>query len=154
MIQFALEALGPVSGEIGALWQRHYDEMGEDKPTVPFAPDWQRYGLLEATGKLVLITARDGNGVMVGYLMAILDTHMHFSTTLFACVDVYYLTPERRGARTALRLLTFADDIFRRLGAQVVLNHAWHRGNQERLLGKLGYRSVETVMSKVITDGR
>ena len=150
MIRFAIEPLADCSGEIAGLWQRHYDEMGEDKPDVPFAPDWQRYVALQEMGKLVLIGARDDDGAMVGYLMAILDTHLHFSTTLFALVDVYYIVPERRGARTALRLLKFADDIFYRLGAKVVMSHAWHRGSQARLLKSLGYSGIELIMKKVL----
>ncbi|SFF76710.1 hypothetical protein [Methylobacterium sp. yr596] len=150
MIRFAREDLWAVASEILPLWHRHYEEGAEDREAVPFDPDWERYGALNDLGRLIVITARTEADEMVGYLMAILDHHLHSRTTLFASVDLYWLAPEHRGGRTALRFLRFAEGAFREAGAVVVLQHAWHVGGQERLLVHLGYRPIETVMKKVI----
>lgn len=150
MIRFDVEPLALVADEIAPLWERHYEEGAEDREIAPFAPDWRRYFMLEEGGNLLLLTARTDDGTMVGYLMAIIDTHLHFSRTVFAGVDVYWLAPEHRGGRTALRMLKTAEACFKAMGAHVVLQHAWHVRGQERLLARMGYAPMETVMKKVL----
>lgn len=150
MIQFACESLPECAAEIGPLWQRHYDEKVDDRSLTPFDPDWERYALLDQIGKLLILTARDEAGALVGYLMAFVDTHLHFKGTTFATVDVFWLAPEHRGGRTALRMLKASEELFRFAGAQIVVQHEWHAKGQGRLLSHLGYEGLERSMKKVL----
>ena len=150
MIVFAVERFDDVLLELPPIWQRHYDEIAEDKDRVPLAPDIERYVALDQAGMLHILTARR-DGVLVGYIFSIVQYGLHYRTTLMASLDLYWLEHGYRGGRTALRLFR---ELERTLTARGVVklfgNLKVARDQTSRLFEHLGWREAERLYVKTL----
>ena len=102
-ISFERARFASIEAEIAPLWAAHWREIGEDRDRVPLDPDIEKYRALDTLGLLEITATRRGPD-LVGYLFSVVDTHLHYHSTLFAAQDLRYLRPDCRGGRTALRM--------------------------------------------------
>ena len=120
------------------LVEKHWQELGLDLD-LEIAPDIAKMEMLEQAGIWKVITARQ-DAKLVGYVLAILSTHLHYRTSppMFI-VDAYYVLPEaRRG--TGARLLRFAEHLAKSAGAiKIYLSCKVHK-DHTTLFKALGYR--------------
>jgi hypothetical protein len=150
VILFAVEHWEPLKDEIWPLWQQHYDEIAEDKASVPLDPDWAKYDHLAETGCLHIVTARK-DGVLVGYAFNIVSTHLHYRTTLFAFSDLYWLKPDCRGGKTAFRFFAFVEASLAERGVTKAVTNVKRAHDQtSRLFEWLGWRHAERLYVKSI----
>jgi hypothetical protein len=149
MITFQEEPWAAIRGEVSALWQQHYDEIAEDKDLVPLDPDWDKYDALANLGKLVIVTARRERE-LVGYVFSVVDTHLHYKSTLFSMSDIYWLDRAHRGGRTALRLFQAAERVLAGRGVVKMLSNTKLAHDQGRLFGAMGWREAERLFVKTI----
>lgn len=147
MITFAVEPWAGIKDEIGPLWQRHYDEIAEDKERVPLDPDLDKYGRLAEAGCLHIVAARRGRE-LVGYAFVIVDTHLHYRRTLFAAFDLYWLDPAFRGGRTALRLFQAVERHLAALGVVKAIANTKLAHDHGRLFRAMGWREAERLFVK------
>ena len=105
------------------VWQRdamplvreHWRELGLDLD-LEISPDFERMKAMESLGIWKVVTVRD-DGKLVGYLLAVVSQHLHYSTSpKMFIVDAYYITPEYRNG-TGVKLLKFAEALAKELGA-------------------------------------
>ena len=119
VVAYHVEGWSSVLREMVPLWSDHYREVALDKDVVPLSPDFLRYYGLESEGKLHVVTVRK-DGPLVGYLVAIVQTHLHYSTTLFATFDLFYLKPEERIGWRGVSLFRAAERSLRQRGVTIV----------------------------------
>jgi hypothetical protein len=149
MIAIARETFGTIRDDLMPLWQRHYDEVAEDKEVVPLDPDWEKYAVLALRGSLAVVTARR-DGAIVGYVFAVVDTHLHYRSTRFAMLDLYYLRPDCRGGRTFVRMLIEMQTMLRQVGVVKVIGNTKLAHDQGRVFRALGWREAERIFVKVL----
>jgi hypothetical protein len=147
VIALAVEPWAVVQQEIEPLWRMHYDEIAEDHERVPLDPDWDKYRSLAQSGTLHIVTARRA-GELVGYAFTIVSTHLHYRTTLFSFSDLYYLRPDCRGGRTAVRLFRFVEAEMQRLGVVKMVTNTKLGHDHRRLFAWLGWREAERLFVK------
>lgn len=149
MITYQVERWNDIATQFEPFIEPHWQELGLDHQDVPVSLDWASYKALDDGRHLHVVTVRD-NGAMVGYHISVLKTMLHYSTTLHAIVDLYYLKPEYRHDKTGLRMFQFAEDRFRELGVVKIINgtklHLYH----DKLFLGLGFTATETIFTKII----
>lgn len=150
MITFAVEKMADVLEEIQPLLEQHYQEVALNKNRAVLAPDWGRYEAAEAARALAVYTARDG-GTLVGYSVWLINWHLHYKFMLVASNDVFYVRPDRRAPRVALRLIEFSEERLREAQVDRVVYHVkYGKVDFSPLLQRLGYRDEEKIVGKTL----
>ncbi len=147
-LTFAVELIGPAWEKLSELTAAHAASTTSYRRSEPFAPSRQRYQSLNESGFLHFLTARD-HGELVGYLILYLTNSMH-SQLPMAVEDVFYLHPDYRKGRNALRFIQFMERYCQSKGVHELLfsceieNESGIKG----LLSFLDYREVIVQYSK------
>lgn len=152
MTTFQEETFAQVQGEIRGLLKEHWEEVALDKESIPLDPDWDQYRAIDGLGMLSILTARDSDGLLVGYYVAFIRKHLHYANSLTAFSDLYFLKPQYRNGRTGLRLFQAHEKAMKARGVQKIYTmHKLHvHSTMGRLLKFLGYRHIENIHSKVL----
>lgn len=149
-LTFAVEPWSAMIDEAKPMLQRHWEELALDKDQIALAPDWIRYQNLEASGALSVVTVRE-NGTLVGYSWMIIQRGLHYSGTLEAYMDIYWIAPEVRGRYGGIRLFRAVENELRRRGVKRVhVGSKLHR-DSSRLFKALNYQPIEIWFSKLLT---
>jgi hypothetical protein len=155
MITFQRESIRPCWDVFAErLFPLHWEEFGEDRESIPLAPDKDRYFAMEDQKTLYLLTLRDMNALF-GYYIGIVRTGLHYQTTLQGSTDIFFVHPRYKDglgtrARLLLRLLKEAEEMMKDAG---VFRHYLCeklRHPLDTILPRLGYRPVERVWSKIL----
>lgn len=150
MIEVRQQLLYEVMGEADALLRLHYNELTLNKDRVILNPAWEEYAALEHLKRFVLFTARQ-DGKLIGYSAFFVNRHLHYADLTVAFNDVLFLHPEYRATSTAgLRLLRFADAELKEIGANKIVYHAKLDTNLIPILHRLGYKTEEMVLGKLL----
>lgn len=151
MISIQQEAWSEVQGEIMPLWIEHHREIARDGDVVRLAPDLARYESLDRIGKLLIVTARK-DGKLVGYTFCVIDTHLHYCTTLMGFYDIYWLRPELRGtmAGTGIKLFRETERIGNSRGVRkwFIGSKLWQ--DHSRIFERLGWTETERMFTKLV----
>lgn len=147
MITYQEEPFGMVIEEAKSLLECHWAELATYQQ-FELRPDYARYR--NAGPGLCVCTARD-EGRLIGYAIYLLGPNLHYSQTIWANSDIFWLEPAYRRSTIGFRLFTFAEA---RLGARgaVVMHTTCKNSHPDavRLLEKLGHRQIETGVSKLL----
>lgn len=135
--------------EIGPLWRRHYAEIADKR--IPLDPDFDRYDQIALMGKLHVLTVRN-RGKLVGYLFAIVDTHLHYRSTLFAAFDLYWIDPEYRCGWTGVRLFREAERTLRAKGVRKIVANTKVAKDMSPIFAHLGFQETERIHTKYLGD--
>lgn len=147
--EFRWERFHEIAKELPPLFLRHWRELALNQDFIPLAPDWDKYYTLDVTGVLKVLTVRD-KGMLVGYGFLLIGPHLHYTTTRWVHGDMFWLDPLYRQGWTGVRLFKELIRGAREMeGAilQLVAKHHFEDGRVEKLLKRLGFTPVETVMS-------
>ena len=140
--------IGTVAVELQSLAEREYAEVGQ-KDLDRLNIDWARYGELDAARKLATFIAKR-DGVIVGYAVFVVQTHIHYQDALVAANSAVYVVPEARVGRVALKLLRYAEIGLKAQGVKKVYYHVKRERDFGRLLEHLGYRDAERLFAKAL----
>ena len=143
-----VEGLDTLRPELDALAQEHYREIALYQDRIALAPNWHTYAGLERRGELVSLGVRV-EGVLVGYALWVLRTHLHYEGCLTALNDVIYLHPNHRRGRTGLRLIDESEYILKVLGVDHILWHLKPSHDWSNILKRKGYALEEMIYGKV-----
>jgi GNAT superfamily N-acetyltransferase len=148
------ESFEEICNELFPLFHQHWRELGPYKDLMPLAPDFASYNFLEASGQLLTLTARK-DGFLVGYVIVIIKTGLHYSTTLQAITDIPYVLPSVRGRGIGVRLLLAAQEELRtrKVGpwfASYKINSEL-APSMDKLLRWLGMKPCDMQFSKWLT---
>jgi GNAT superfamily N-acetyltransferase len=108
---FTLEPVERCWNEVMVLAEQHWAGTKSYRRHEPFQPSFERYDACNKQGYFQLFTARE-QGVLVGYFGVYLTPSMH-SQRLMATEDTFYLSPDYRGGRNALRFLKHIEQQLR-----------------------------------------
>ncbi len=95
-VVYALEDFASVINDIRPLLEKHWDEVALNKENIKLDPDYEKYKLIEKSGKLRIFTARI-NSKLVGYIVLFVGPHIHYKTKIWALSDIFWISPEIRG---------------------------------------------------------
>jgi len=149
LIQYKQEFLCTCLEEFKPMLVKHWEEIAINKDTIKLNPDYDKYYALEDLGMLKVFTARD-EGKPVGYILFLVDSNMHYQDTIWAKMDIFYVNPEHRNARVAVRLIKFAEDCLKQDGVDVIMIGTKSHKPFDRLLEFLGYSEVEKYYGKKV----
>jgi hypothetical protein len=150
VITFQVEPWPLVRGEASLLWQSHYDEIGIGKTLgFPLDPDFPRLDRTHALGGLHIVTVR-ADGILVGYHASFVDTLVHYRTVLIGNSDLYWLRPDMRKGRVALRLFQKVEETLRARGVKILFDATKLELDRGELFEFLGYVPLERRYYKVI----
>jgi hypothetical protein len=96
-IVYANEDPATFVDELQHILQEHYDELCVTKD-FPLAPDYLAYGRLAVNGMLRCVTCR-AEGNLIGYIIFIVQPHLHYMSCKTAFEDIYFLRKEFRQGR-------------------------------------------------------
>lgn len=149
MITFKKESFTQLMEELPPLFHEHWLEVARDKKAIPLDMDWKRYIEMDAMGQLHTMTVRE-DGILVGYFVAIVWTHLHYKTSLTAWSDIFYLHPAYRSGWTGYKLFVHVEAMLKTLGVQksYVMTKAHLPINI--IMKRLKYRLVERVFTKLL----
>lgn len=136
-ISYQVERLATTCDEALPLLERHYEEIAQFKSVQKLDPDWDAYAALERAGKLWMMTARD-NGVLIGYIVMIVTTDMHYRKLLRAVEDIHFILPEYRRGLTGYKLLSRTVRAMRERGVGTVTFRTKANASHGLLFERLG----------------
>lgn len=151
MITAQLESFRAGLPELKPLLPGHWAELALDKDKVPLDPMYEIYFAREERGEVLYMTLRE-SGKLVGYFIGFIAPGLHYRTCLTCTMDIFYVHPDHRDGKGALRLFRAVEREARRRGAQ-----RWFAGSKlhkdtGRLFEALGFEPIETYYSKWIGD--
>jgi hypothetical protein len=155
---FQVEPVAVWAKEAPPLVEAHWRELGLDLD-LEIAPDYDKMALLESMGMFKVITVRQSEecsahegggedmgcicgepGKLVGYLLAVVNEHLHYRTSpKMFIVDAYFIAPEHRNG-TGIKLIRFAEQVAKELGTiKIYFSCKVHQDHSQLFLA-LGYR--------------
>ena len=146
---FATEDWRDMQAEAMTLVGRHWAEVALDRDKIPLALNVALYDVLAGAGVMHVTTARV-DGALVGYLWAMVQAHLHFSTTMTAFVDLIFLDKPYRRGRSGQRLIEAAELALTARGVVQILMGTKAEPNLGPLFKRMGYVPHETSYSKMI----
>lgn len=151
---YAWEPFDRLVKELPPLFHRHWQEIALRKESVPLDPNWELFYFYASAGLLHVLTVR-ADGILVGYLFVLAGPHLHYASTKWAHVDMFWLDPLFRRGWAGVKMLIENEKHMRSIGAKVVviptkLHFLAERGGLGKLLKRLGYEPIEMVYSKTL----
>lgn len=150
MTQIVYEDVPPLDflGEMEAIFPEHYEELCVTKD-FPMAPDYDAYKRLVDAGFIRVITVR-ADKELIGYIIFIIQPHLHYKTCLTAFEDLYYLKKEYRLGRIGIRMFKYAEDVLKRIGVNRIIMHTKVHQDNSKLFEYLGYKNTDKLFTKLI----
>lgn len=145
--EFRWERFNTIAHELPPLFQEHWREIALNQDTIPLAPDWDRYYRLDVEGALLVLTVRL-DGKLVGYAFLLAGPHLHYVTTLWGHLDMYWLDPLVRSGWTGVKFFKAVIKGARDSGViNLTLTTKLHFMDNRvaKLLARLGFKPIETV---------
>ncbi|MGH9931180.1 MAG: GNAT family N-acetyltransferase [Pyrinomonadaceae bacterium] len=127
----------------------HWEELANDQKEIPLDPDWCAYMSAHTAGGLHCATVR-ADGKLVGYQITFLKRGLHYQSSLFAMVDVFYLLPEYRKSGHGVALFKFAEQEFRRIGVKKIFTGTKKHLDLSALFTRLGYTESDIMFTKLL----
>lgn len=146
-VTYQEEAFDVVWPEVQPLLKMHWEEIAQDKATMPLDVAVEAYRQLDAEGGLSLVTVRVDEE-LVGYFVSFVRPHLHYQSTLCAYVDLYYVAPAYREGLFALELFKQAEACLRARGVQKVFAGTKTYKHVGALFRRLHWRETETLYTK------
>ena len=114
-----------------------------------YAPDLDhdQFFAMEEIGSLCVVTAKK-DGEIVGFHISSIQNDIFFKTKKTAYVLFYFLDKNCRGNGNGLKLFEFADNEFKKEGADRAFMSRKTHINNEKLFTKLGYNLIESNYEK------
>lgn len=147
-LTFRVERFSDIEAEIHALHLAHWQETEAHRHEVAMHPDYEAFKEDERSGKLVQLTARDGD-LLVGNIRMYLYTSRH-TQTLAAKEDTFYLLPGHRKGFAAIRFWQYMEACLKSIGVQEITTDSKVVNQVGRLNKYLGYSHIANVFHKYI----
>jgi GNAT superfamily N-acetyltransferase len=147
-IVYASEDPSTFVDELQHLLPEHYEELCVTKD-FPLRPDYEAYGRLAVNDMLRCITCR-AEGNLIGYIIFIVQPHLHYMTCRTAFEDIYFVKKESRQGRIGIRLFQYAEDALRQDGVNRIILHTKIHLDNSRLFEYLGYKHTDKLYTKIL----
>lgn len=151
-LTFAIESVATAWPEVYDLAVQHWAGTSTYRRHEPFNPSRERYEQYNQSGFFRLLTARKENR-LVGYFGLYLTQSMHSQLTMVT-EDTFFLHPDHRGGRNALRFLQFIEQLCRQWQVHEIMFSCEidNESGIKELLAHLDYRPVIMAYSKRLSS--
>mgnify|MGYP001614702923 CR=1 FL=1 len=152
--EFGWERFHTIAHELPPLFTEHWKELALNRDVVRLDPDWDRLYALDIQGVLRVLTARVLSGQLFGYVFLMVGPHLHYKSTLWGHVDMFWLDPVYRQGWTGVRLFkTLIKDAQTMEVVNLTLptKHHFMDNRVTKLLQRLGFVPIETVHAMRLT---
>ena len=136
--------------EIQRLFQEHYEEISLLKD-YELKPDYAMYFAIHEKDMLKVILCKD-EGKIIGYIVFFICKHLHYIDCVLATEDIYYLKPEYRKGRTAIKMFKFAEQYLKSLNVDMIKYGTKIHSDNTSLFEYMGYSFTEKVYTKMLKD--
>ena len=150
--QIQVEDFALALPEIQEHLEAHWEELALNKDKIKLLPDWASYDMLYRQGLLHLVTVRVDTG-LVGYILFVVRSHLHYSECVTAFEDVYYLAPEYRMKKIGADMFMMAEFTLRNRGVKQIYIHEkphFEGGRIGPFLEHMGYGLAARLFNKWI----
>lgn len=130
------------------LFPTHYEELCVTKD-FPLDPDYEAYKRLGDARMLRCITLR-ADGELIGYIIFIIQPHLHYRSCKTAFEDLYYVKKEYRRGRVGIRLFQYAESVLKGIGVNRVILHTKIHMDNSRLFEYLEYKLTDKLFTKLL----
>lgn len=152
MVDYYVEPLSDkLIAEVQPLIELHYEELTLHKQVIKLDPDWNRYKSLADQNMITIITARD-KGVLIGYSLFFVNSHIHYKNNIVANNDVLFLHPDYRQGRTGLKLLRKCEQVLQEQQVDKIVWHVKYAKDFRQILYRLGYEDEDALVGKIIRE--
>jgi hypothetical protein len=130
------------------LFTEHWRELALNQDTIPLSPDWDKYYRLDVEGILRVLTARLPDGKLVGYIFLMIGPHLHYKSTLWGHVDMYWLDPVVRAGWSGVRFikaLIAGAKVMQVANLTIATKLHFADNRVTKLLQRLGFQPIETI---------
>lgn len=134
--------------ELEKIFPEHYDELCVTKDFA-LEPDYDAYRRMAAAGMLRTITCRC-DGELIGYIVFIVQPHLHYKSCMTAFEDIYYVKKEYRKGRVGIRLFQYAESVLKQRGVKRIIMHTKIHLDNSRLFEYLGYKHTDKLYTKLL----
>jgi len=134
--------------ELAPILPEHYEELCVTKD-FPLEPDLAAYERLRVAGMLKAVTCRN-DGELVGYIIFIVQPHLHYMSCITAFEDLYYVKKEYRKGRTGIKLFQFSEKVLKDAGVGRIIMHTKIHMDNSRLFEYLGYKNTDKLFTKIL----
>ena len=148
MIAFSIESLSTCWNEVMALGLQHWSETENFRRGEDFCPSYDRYIQCEQIGFFAMFTARS-EGRLVGYAGMYVTQSMHSQATI-AVEDTWFLLPDYRKGRNAIRFVKFVESELEARGVTAIMMSAKIANGAGRILVYLDYKPVSVQHFKTL----
>ena len=150
-VVFAVEPFSVVYPEMQNLLHLHYDEIAPHQDIFKFNPDVDAYLRMDKAGTLCIVTAR-AQGLLIGYIVMMINRHLHYKDTFVATDDVHFIHPLYRKGSLGLRLIAAAEKemVLRKVKVMILRTKVAH--NHGVLFERMGYTPLDIVYSKALME--
>ena len=148
MITYSEEDCTVFFQELAPLLPVHYEELCVTKD-YELEPDYSAYDNLHKAGCLRAVTCRS-DGALVGYIIFIVQPHLHYRSCITAFEDLYYVKKEYRKGRTVIKLFQYAEQVLKAGGVNRIIMHTKIHQDHSRLFEYLGYKNTDKLFTKLL----
>lgn len=134
--------------ELEQIFPEHYEELCVTKD-FPLEPDYDAYRQLAQVGMLRCITCRI-DGELIGYIVFIVQPHLHYKSCKTAFEDLYYVKKEFRKGRIGIKLFQYAEKVLKERGVNRIIMHTKIHLDNSRLFEYLGYKHTDKLYTKLL----
>ena len=134
--------------ELEQIFPVHYEELCVTKD-FPLEPDYEAYRNLAKAGMLRCITCR-ADGDLIGYIVFIVQPHLHYRSCKTAFEDIYYVKKEFRKGRIGIRLFQYAEKVLKEHGVNRIIMHTKIHLDNSKLFEYLGYKHTDKLYTKLL----
>lgn len=153
MILYNEEHWCDIEYELKQLFSDHWEEIARDKEIIKLNPDYKKYQALDKAGVLQVVTVRTSEEQeLVGYHVSLIHSHLHYSDSLTAFTDIFFLKQEYRKGRTGIKLFQFVEKCLKQKGVQKIYMGTKLHLDISNILEYLGYTPIEKIYTKLIGD--
>lgn len=150
MITYEIGNAKECFNEIQRLFQDHYEEISLLKD-YELKPDYAMYFAIHEKDMLKVVLCKDEEKI-IGYIVFFICKHLHYIDCVLATEDIYYLKPEYRKGRTAIKMFKFAEQYLKSLNVNMIKYGTKIHSDNTSLFEYLGYSFTEKVYTKMLKD--
>lgn len=147
--EFAWERFSQIAHELPPLFLEHWRELALNKDAIPLDPDWDKFYALDVQNILRVLTVRV-EGVLAGYAFLLVGPHLHYRSTCWGHIDMFWTDPVIRSGWTGVKLFKILIRDAKVMGAvnlTLSTKHHFMDNRVTKLLQRLGFTPIETVHS-------
>ena len=150
MITYQVEYIKDMWPSLQPLVFDHWLEVGNFKEDVPLDVDWEQYAEVNNQGSLQLITARNEDGILVGYCTDFILNHIHHKATRYALNDAFFVRKQYRRNCVGKNLLKCVENELIKKGVNVWIVSSKCNKPITKLFDRLGFKKTDEQYSKVM----